>query len=387
MANRRSVVSQLLQWIPRHEFQMGVDEYGGDKRVRRLTTWSQFVALLFGQLTGHSSLRAIVAGLKGARSKLYHLGIVCEICRSTLADANDHRDARIFEAAYYRVLPKVRALAPGHKLRVKKGQVLALDSTTIELCLSLSPWAQFHHGKGAVKLHTAIDLAGDLPTVVDFTDGRKADVRVARTMPFAAGTILVMDRGYVDYAWWQKLTTAGVWFVTRMKSNCDFKVRECRETNRTQGIMADQTIVLKGIKGRAYEGKLRRVSYREPGTGHWYVFVTNRFDLAAATICDLYKARWQVELFFKVLKGQLQVRKFAGTSVNAVRAQIWVALIAYLLMMAVKFQSKLGWGTPAIMAVLTVTLFANRELKSIWNDAPKERRVQPEHVQLSLFKF
>lgn len=387
MANRRSVLSQLLQWIPRHEFQIGVDEHEGDKRVRSLTTWGQFVALLFGQLTGHSSLRAIAAGLKGAQSKLYHLGIVFEICRSTLADANDRRDARIFEAAYYRMLPKVQALAPGHRLRVKKGQVLALDSTTIELCLSLSPWAQFHHGKGAVKLHTAIDLAGDLPTVVDFTDGRKADVKVARTMHFAAGTILLMDRGYIDYAWWQKLTTSGVWFVTRLKKNCDYKVRECRETNRTQGIMADQTIVLQGIKGKEYEGKLRRVSYREPETGHWYVFVTNRFDLSAATICNLYKARWQVELFFKVLKQHLQVRKFAGTSVNAVKAQIWVALIAYLLMMAVKFQSKLGWGAPAIMAVLTVTLFANRELKSIWDDTPKERCAKPEHIQLQLFRI
>lgn len=385
MANTRSVLSQLLQWIPRHEFQIGVDKYEGDKRARHLKCWGQFVALLFGQLTGHSSLRAITAGLKGAQSKLYHLGITLEICRSTLADANDHRDVRMFEAAYYQLLPKVQALAPQHRLKVKKGPVQALDSTTIELCLSLSPWAQFHHGKGAFKLHTAIDVAGDLPTVVNFTDGRKADVRVARAMHFSAGTILLVDRGYIDYAWWWGLTTAGVWFVTRMKSNCDYKVRECRPTNRTQGIMADQTIKLKGVKGREYEGKLRRVSYRDHATGHWYEFVTNRFDLSAATICDLYKARWKVELFFKVLKGQLQVKKYVGTSVNAVKAQIWVALIAYLLMMAVKFQSRLGWGTPAIMAVLTVTLFANRELRSIWEVAPKERCVKPKSYQFSLF--
>lgn len=385
MANARSVLSQLLQWLPRNEFQLGVDKYSGDKRARHLTCWSQFVALLFGQLTGHSSLRAIAAGLKGAQHKLYHLSIAFQICRSTLADANDRRDPRIFEDAYYHLLPRVQKLAPRHRLKVKKGQVLALDSTTIELCLSLSPWAQFHHGKGAVKLHTAIDIAGDLPIVINFTDGRKADVRVARTMHFTPGTILVMDRGYIDYAWWQGLTTAGVWFVTRLKVNCDYKVRECRKTNRTQGIMADQTIVLRGAKGREYEGKLRRISYRDPETGHWYVFVTNRFNLSAATICALYKARWQVELFFKVLKSHLQVRKFAGTSVNAVQAQIWVALIAYLLMMVVKFQSKLGWGTPAIMAVLTVTLFTNRRLETIWDDAPKERCVKSDQIQLSLF--
>lgn len=381
MANSRNVLSQLLQWLPHYEFQKGVDQYEGNKKVRKLSCWSQFVGLLFGQLTGHNSLRAIEAGLKGVRTKLYHLRIAFEIHRSTLSDANDTRNPKIFETAFYHLLPKVRRLAPKNKLKLK-GPVLALDSTTIELCLELSPWARFHHGKGAMKLHMAVDIAGDLPTVMVLTEGRKHDVTVARKISFPPGTLLIMDRGYVDFSWMWKLTQEGVWFVTRMKKNCSHKVRECRKTDRTQGILADQTIRL---RSREYEGKLRKVSYRDEQTGHKYIFLTNRFDLAAKTICNLYKARWQVELFFKTMKQQLQVRKFVGTSVNAVKTQVWVALIAYLLLMLVRFQSRLGWGMPAIMAALTVVLFANRCLKSIWDDAPKERCIKIGLEQLSLF--
>ncbi|MGH7272857.1 MAG: IS4 family transposase, partial [Nitrospiria bacterium] len=362
MANSRSVFFQLLQWIPKHEFEKGVDRYRGDRGVRRLSCWSQFVGLLFGQLTGHNSLRAIEAGFQGVKKKLYHLGIAFEIHRSTLSDANDSRDARIFESAFYHLLPKAQRLAPRNKLKLK-GPLLALDATTIELCLSLSPWARFHHGKGAMKLHIAVDLAGDLPTVMVLTEGRKHDVPVARTMRWAPGTVLIMDRAYVDFEWMWELTQEGVWFVTRIKKNCRYKVRAWRKTNRTQGILCDQTIRL---QGKGYEGKLRKVSYRDPETGHKYVFLTNRFDLAAKTICDLYKARWQVELFFKTMKQQLQVKKFLGTSVNAVKAQVWVALIAYLLLAIVRFQSKLSWGIPALMAALTVVLFSNRDLESIW---------------------
>jgi putative transposase len=382
MANSRNVFSQLLQWIPAHEFQKGVDRYDGDKKVRKLTCWAQFVGMLFGQLVGHNSLRAIEAGMKGARTKLYHLRIAFEIRRSTLSDANDKRDARIFEQAFFNLLPKVQRLAPRNHLKLK-GPVLALDSTTIALCLELSPWAKFHHGKGAMKLHMAIDIAGDLPTVMVMTEARQHDVKAARKIHFAAGTLLIMDRGYVDFKWMWELTQLGIHFVTRMKKGCNHKVRECRKTNRTQGIIADQTVRL---KNQGYEGKLRKVSYRDPVTGHKYIYFTNRFDLAAKTICALYKARWQVELFFKTMKQQLQVKKFAGTSVNAVKIQIWVALIAYLLLMLVKFKSRLGWGMPAIMAALTVTLFSNVDLSYIWQDAPKERLASTGLNQLELFK-
>lgn len=383
--NTPTILGQLLQWIPRLEFQKIVDEYEGDKKVKKLECWGQFVALLFGQLTGHNGLRAITAALKGVKRKLYHLGIAFEICRSTLADANDRRDCRIFEKTFYYLLPRVQALAPQHKFRFK-GKILAVDSTTIELCLSLSPWAQFHHGKGATKLHMAVDLAGDLPTVMVLTDGRKHDITVAKKMRFAPQTMLLVDRGYVDYSWLWELTASGVWFVTRLKKNHTFKVKTCRKTDRTQGIMADQTIKMTGLKGREFEGKLRRISFRDPETNKHLVFITNRFDLSAKTICDLYKARWKVELFFKTMKQHLQVKKFLGTSVNAVKAQVWVALIAYLLMMALKFQSKLGWSTPMIMACLMAVLFANVALTSIWDNAPKERCYKLKSEQLLLFE-
>ncbi len=384
--NAPTILGQLLQWIPRLEFQKIVDEYEGDKKARKLQCWGQLVALLFGQLTGHNGLRAITAALKGVKRKLYHLGIAFEICRSTLADANDRRDWRIFEKTFYYLLARVQALAPQHKFRFK-GKILALDSTTIELCLSLSPWAQFHHGKGATKLHMAIDLAGDLPTVMVLTDGRKHDVTVAKKMWFAPQTMLLVDRGYVDYSWLWHLTESGVWFVTRLKKNHTFKIKKCHKTDRTQGIMADQVIRMTGIKGSEYEGKLRRISFRDPETGKHLVFITNRFDLSAKTICALYKARWKVELFFKTMKQHLQVKKFLGTSVNAVKAQVWVALIAYLLMMALKFQSRLGWSTPMIMAGLTAVLFANVALTDIWESVPKERCYKLKSEQLLLFEF
>lgn len=371
MSYRSSVFKQLLQYIPRLEFKKIVLAHQGDKGVRKLSTWSQFVGLLFGQLTGHNSLRAICTGLKAARAKLYHLGISFEIRRSTLAEANDKRSPDIMKETFFRLLPQVQRVAPRAKLKLK-GQMLALDSTTIELCLALSPWARFHHGKGACKLHIAIDIAGDLPNVVVLTSGKMSDIRVARGMRFDPGTMLMMDRGYVDSEWLWNLTQKGVWFVTRLKKNMKYKVRQ--SNGKKNNIKADQIIKLTGPGGRAYEGKLRRISYRDEQTGHRYEFLTNRFDLAAQTICDLYKARWQVELFFKTMKQHLQVKKFVGTSVNAVLMQVWVALVAYLLLMLIKYQARLGWSLPALMAALTVSLFENRELISLWEDVPKKRR-------------
>jgi len=381
---RGNILSQILQWIPRHEFQRGVDKYEGDKGIRKLPCWSQFIALLFGQLTGHSSLRGIEAGLKSTGNGLYRIGISSCIRRSTLADANDKRDARIFEEAFYRILPKVQAVVPQGRLKVS-GPIRALDSTLIELCLSLSPWAHYCMGKGAMKLHMAVDIAGNLPTVMVLSDGLKSDMSVAGKLRFSAGTLLLIDKGYMHYRWLWEQTEQGVGFITRMKINCKYRVRDCRKTNRTQGIIADQLIKLTGRnKGKNYEGRLRKISYRDQESGKKYIYLTNRFDLEAKTVCDLYKERWQVELFFKSMKQNLEVRKFVGTSVNAVKAQVWVALIAYLLVSMVKFMYRLSWGMPAIMAVLTTSLFANKELKSICTNAPKERCINSDSGQLLL---
>ena len=383
MAYRSTVFSQVLQFLPKLQFQKFVDRHGGDRRVRKLDCWTWFGALLFGQLTGHNSIRAISRAFQCWKPGLSTLGF-SPVCRSTLADANERRPVPILEATFYFLLQVAQQQAPNSKFRFK-GPIWAMDSTTISLCLELCPWARFHHGKGAFKLHTAIDLAGDLPQFALITEGRVHDIKAIRNLDFPAGMTLLVDRGYVDFAWLWKLTESGVWFVTRMKDNCRYKVRDWRATNRTQGVMCDQTIVLSSQRGKDYQGKLRKVSYRDPDTGDRYTFITNRFDLSAKTIAMLYKARWQVELFFKTLKGQLSVKKFLGTSVQSVQAQIWVALIAYLLVSIIRWQSKLNWSVPETMAVLSVMLFHRRLLSSVFETAPTQRLAPPGPTQLHLW--
>ena len=383
MANRATVFSQALQFLPKVQFQKFVREHEGDYRVRTLDCWTWFGALLFGQLTGHNSVRAISRAFQAPREGFNTLGFG-KVCRSTLAEANERRPLPILEAAFYFLLQVAQLRAPKAKFRFK-GPIWAMDSTTISLCLELCPWARFHHGKGAFKLHTAIDLAGDLPQFALITPGRVHDIKAIRTLEFPPGTTLIVDRGYVDYGWFWDLTQAGVYFVTRMKDNCRYKVRECRAVNRTQGLRCDQTIMFSSLRGKEYPGKLRKVSYRDPDTGERYTFLTNRFDLSAKTIALLYKARWQVELFFKTMKQQLRVKKFLGTSVQSVQAQIWVALIAYLLVSLIRWKEKLNWSIPETMAVLGVMLFCRKPLTLLFRDSPTLRLAPPGPAQLSLW--
>lgn len=383
MAYRANVFSQVLQYLPKLRFQGFVREHRGDHRVRVLDCWTWFGALLFGQLTGHNSVRAIAKAFQCHRTGFKTLGFG-RVCRSTLAEANERRPLRILEATFYFLLKAAQQQAPKSKFRFK-GPVWAMDSTTISLCLELCPWAQFHHGKGAFKLHTAIDLAGDLPQFALITTGRVHDITAVRKMSFPAGTTLIIDRAYVDYDWLWKLTNSGVWFVTRMKANCRYQVRECRKTNRTQGVMCDQTIKLSSQRGDDYEGTLRKISYRDLDTGDRYTFLTNRFDLSPKTIAALYKARWQVELFFKTLKQQLRIKKFLGTSVQSVQAQIWVALIAYLLVCLIRWKERLNWSIPETMAVVGVMIFARARLEWLFREAPAQRLAPPGVEQLTLW--
>jgi hypothetical protein len=315
----------------------------------------------------------------------YHLGIDL-VKRSTLSDANETRNPAILEKIFYMLLNRTQFHAPDHSFRFK-GKILAFDSTTINLCLSLCPWAQFHHGKGAFKLHTAIDLAGNLPTFMVMTAGKVHDVMVAKWQKFKTGTTLLMDRAYVDFGWLFNLTETGVYFVTRMKSNCQFKVRQSFEKNKKKGICADQEIRLTGMGGKKYFVPLRRISYRNPETGDHYIFITNRFDLSAKTICDLYKARWNVELFFKTMKGQLQIDKFVGTSVNAVLWQVWTAMIAYLLISLIRFINKVKWSVPSIKAALAVALFQKIDLKRLFTGLPRERCCNISFEEQLVFQF
>lgn len=371
MGYQNTLFREILQMIPRHEFQKCVDAHQGDFRARTLKCWTQFSTLLFGQISGHSSLRSMVTALNTQSKYLYHLGLR-EVAKSTLSDANETRNPKILESVFYRLLNRTQRHAPGHGFRFK-GKILALDSTTINLCLSLSPWAQFHHNKGAFKLHTAIDLAGDLPIFLVVKPGNVHDITVARNLYFQKGTNLIFDKAYIDFCWLNHLNENGTYFTTRMKKNCAYKVRRCFAKDPSKGICADQEIRLRGVSGSKYKGKIRRISYRDLETGKHYIFLTNRFDLAAKTVCDLYKARWKVELFFKTMKGQLQVHKFVGTSLNAVLWQTWTAMIAYLMVSLIRFLNKVKWSIPCTMAALAVSLFQKTDFKSIFRGCPRER--------------
>lgn len=386
MAYKATIFLQVLQIIPglRSRFEEIVFKHDGDKRIRRLNCWTMFAAMMFGQLTGHKSLRGIEACFRSNENHLAHLGMSL-VHRSTLSDAYEVRDYRILEEVYSWLLAQAQKIAPRHSFRFK-GKVTALDSTIVPVCLALYPWAEFHHGRGAFKLHTALDLAGNLPEFCFLTEGKRSDIIVARKVSFSRGSTVLVDRAYIDFAWLWRLTREEVFFVTRMKDNCRFKVRQCRKTDRSTGVMADQDIRLLTQKGKtAYPKKLRRVSYRDPLTGHKYVFLTNRWDLAAKTICDLYKARWEVELFFKTLKGQLQIDKFVGCGVNAVLWQVWSAMIAYLLVSVIRFKNKLAWATSSIFAVITASIFKNRDLTGLWGMAPRERCAAIGFCQLPLW--
>jgi len=369
-----TVFSQVIKLISRSQFESIVHKHNGNKGLRSLDCWTWFGALLFGQLTGHDSIRAIERIFATSDSKMQKLGLG-PVRRSTLADANRTRPLEVLEDVFHVVLAQAQALAPKKNGFRFKGQVLALDSTTIELCLSLSPWAKFHHDKGATKLHTAIDIAGDLPLFAVITDGRTSDIRAAREqLHFIPATTVVFDRGYIDYSWLNELNQTGVLFVTRTKSNCRFKVVESQLTNRTRGHICDQIIYLKNQTGNGYNGKLRRITYRDPETNKRLTFLTNRFDLATQTICDLYKARWKVELFFKTMKQYLRIKKFLGTSANAVKAQILVALIAYLLVQILRFTVKTSISIADAMAVVGTLLLLKEPLRRILGDLPRVTR-------------
>jgi len=379
-----TVFEQVIKLIPRFEFQSIVAKNEGDKGTRSMDCWTWFGALLFGQLTGHDSIRAIERVFASTDSKMSRLGF-WPVRKSTLADANQNRPLAVLEDLFQYCLGRAYQLAPKKSGFRFKGEVFALDATTIELCLSLCPWAQFHHGKGAAKLHTAIDVANDLPQFAVMTEGKVHDLKAVRDeVSFPPKSTVVFDRAYVDYAWLNELNQTGVYFVTRAKANCRFKVVESRPTDRTRGHMCDQIIYLKSQRGGCYKGKLRRISYNDPDTGKRLTFLTNRFDLATQTVCDLYKARWKVELFFKTLKQHLRVKKFLGTTVNAVKAQILVALIAFLLIQMLRFSLGSSISMPDAMAVVGTLLLLKEPLKQLLGDLPCVTR-HPPGLQLSLF--
>ena len=366
-----SMFSQLLKLFPRTEFQALVKRTHAERHARGFTCWGQFVAMLFCQLGRAHSLREICGGLRSSEGKLKHLGITAPH-RSTLAYANEHRPWQLYRAVFQELLVRCQPLGKGRRKFRFKNPLVSLDSTVIDLCATLFDWAQFRRTKGAVKLHCLLDHDGYLPSVVVITDGKRHDVRVGRTLRLAPGTILVMDRGYVDYAWFGRLTTDGVFFVTRLKDNARYRVVEDRRVPERSQIQRDEVIRLTGAAAETRcPHDLRRVEVYDPEQDETLVFVTNHLDFGATTIAAIYKDRWQIELFFKALKQNLKIKTFVGTSANALKVQVWTALIAILLLKYLQLRSRFAWSLSNLVALLRMNLFTHRDLWT-WLDQPFE---------------
>jgi hypothetical protein len=381
--------AQLMAFLPKRDFDRCVRKYRGNYRTRRFSCLDQFLCMAFAQLTYRASLRDIEICLNSLKSKLYHAGIRGNIARNTLAKANQNRDWRIYADFATILIARARQLYAGDSLSVELEQtVYAFDSTTIDLCLALFPWARFRQRKGAVKLHTLIDLRGNIPCFVHISSGKMHDVLALDHLPVQPGAFYVMDRGYVDFGRLYVFQLNMAFFITRGKKNLQYRCRAQRLVDKHTGLRCDQTIRLTGTKtATEYPITLRRVKYVDPDTGKRFVFLTNNFLLDALTIARLYKCRWQVELFFKWIKQHLRIKAFYGTSENAVKTQVWIAISVYVLVAIVKKELKLDRTLNEILQILSLALFEKTPVFQALSQqsAPKEQEPRPN--QLPLFDF
>lgn len=385
----KTLFSQLMDCLPWSTFARIVARYHGDHSVQTFPCTEQYRAMAFAQLTYRESLRDIEACLSAQPAKLWHLGFGRPVRRSTLADANEVRDWRIYAEFAQRLIAQARRLYIGESLLEDlDNTVYALDSTTIDLCLSLFPWAHFRSTKAAVKMHTLLDLRGNIPSFIHISDGKLHDVHALDMLVPEAGAIYVMDRGYVDFARLYGLHQAGAFFVIRAKSNLSAHRVYSTATDRTTGVIADQTIALDGhATSKDYPVHLRRVRFRDPETEKTLVFLTNQTSLPALTICDLDKSRWQVELFFKWIKQHLRIKKFYGTSENAVKTQIWIAVSAYVLVAIVRKRLKLDASLYTLMQVFSVTVFEKVSMESVISQTAYSSERGMDDNQLNLFNY
>jgi len=383
----KTLFAQIMEFFPWKTFHRIVARYDGDYRVRTLPCTEHFRILAFAQLTYRESLRDIEACLSAQAAKLYHMGIRSPVRRATLADANERRDWRIYADFAQRLIAQARTLYATDDLGLElSNTVYALDSTTIDLCLSLFPWAPFRNTKAAVKMHTLLDLRGSIPSFIHVSDGKWHDVNALDLLIPEPGAIYVMDRAYLDFERLFMLHQAGAFFVTRTKSNMDFRRVYSAPSGRTQGIICDQTIALSGFYTQHhYPLHLRRIRFKEAESGRTLVFLTNLFGPPATTICALYKARWQVELFFKWIKQHLRIKKFYGNSENAVKAQIWIAVSVYVLVAIVKKRLNLDTSLYTLLQIFSVTLFEKIPLNKAFFDSTYISEEDMSYNQLNLF--
>jgi hypothetical protein len=389
MHNGRFIFSELISHLPHKEFQKCVARYDDDSQSRTFSHWDQYLTMAFAQLTYRESLRDIEACLRSVTGKLYHLGIRSKVARTTLADANESRDWRIF-ADFAQVLIRIaRPLYAADPIGVDLDHsVYALDSTTIDLCLSLFPWAKFRRHKGAVKMHTLLDLHGNIPTFISITNGKVHDVNILDEIAPEAGAFYVMDRGYVDFERLYVFTLSAAFFVVRTKSNVLIQRRYSHPVDKTTGVRSDHTVILTAINSvKSYPDQLRRVSYLDVTTRKRFKFLTNNFMLPALTIAQIYKSRWQVELFFKWIKQHLRIKAFYGTSENAVKTQIWVAVSVYVLVAIVRKRLALEASLYQILQILSLTLFEKTPILQALQVSDSQEELPDPGNQLILFDF
>lgn len=384
------IFTQIMEHLPRHDFDSCVLRYQGERYAKSFSCRDQFLTMTFGQLAYRESLRDVTACLFSHRSKLYHLGFQSPIILSTLSYTNENRDWRIYRDLATILIKKARKLyidEPGIAKDIK-GACYAIDSSSIELCLSLFRWAPYVATKAAVKLHTVMDLRGSIPTFFDMTRGKVNDVNFLDTVFFESGAFYVMDRGYVDFGRLHKIQKAGAFFVTRAKHNTRLKRRYSNPVRKKSGVLCDQVVALTGVEtAHKYPDTLRRVKYRDGETGHAYVFLTNNFDISAYSIALLYKHRWQIELFFKWIKQHLKIKAFWGHSENAVKTQICIALCSYLIVALLKKRMDLKQNLYEILQILSVSLFDKSALAELFSDDSLQDSSRDPQNTLSLFRF
>jgi len=385
----RTVFAQLIEHLPHKEFHKCVGRYAGDRYAKNFSCWDQYLAMAFAQLTYRESLRDIETCLRAVGGKLYHMGFRTSVARSTLADANESRDWRIFASFAQTLIATARGLYASEPMGVDLEQSLyALDSTTIDLCLALFPWARFRQRKAAVKMHTLLDLRGNIPAFVHVTDGKVHDVNVLDQIMPEAGAFYVMDRGYIDFERLFVLTLSAAFFVVRTKSNVLLERRYSHAVDKSTGVRSDQTVILSSFESAsAYPDALRRVSYFDAETHKRLKFLTNNFTLPALTIARIYKQRWQVELFFKWIKQHLRIKAFYGTSENAVKTQIWIAVSVYVLVAIVRKRLKLDASLYQILQILSLTLFERTPILCALQAIDRDATFVENANQLILFDF
>lgn len=387
MYSGKLVFAQLMEYLPLHTFRRCVQRYPSNYPTKTFSHLDQFLCLAFAQLTYRESLRDIETCLRAHQTKLYHLGIRGNIAKSTLADANEQRDCRIYADFAMSLIQAARSLYASDSFAVELEQtVYALDTTTIDLCLSVFPWARFRQAKAAVKMHTLLDLRGNIPTFIHISDGKMHEVNVLDILIPEAGSFYIMDRGFTDFSRWLKLHQAQAFFVIRGKSNLQFRRIYSRPVDKSTGLRCDQTIALTSIKAsHDYPQHLRRITFYDAEHDKHLVFLTNNFDLPALTIAQLYRCRWQVELFFKWIKQHLRIKKFYGTTENAVKTQIWIAISIYVLVAIVKKRLKTEASLYTILQILSLTLFEKIPLDQLLTNMETQMSEPKNDNQLNLF--